>query len=110
MTNPYPFIKNSDLFVCASLSEGFSTAATEALILGVPVCTVDVSGMREMLGDNNEFGIITENNEEALYNGIVHLLDHPDLLLHYKKQAQIRGKSFSTESTVKAVETMLTEV
>ena len=110
MTNPYPYIKNSDLFVCASLSEGFSTAATEALILGVPVCTVDVSGMREMLGDNNEFGIITENNEEALYNGIVHLLDHPDLLLHYKKQAQIRGKSFSTESTVKAVETMLTEV
>ena len=110
ITNPYPIIKYSDLFICASLSEGFSTAATEALILGVPVCTVNVSGMKEMLGEHNEYGIVTDNNEEALYNGIVDLLNDPDLLSHYRRQAQIRGKSFSTERTVKAVETTLTEV
>src|SRR5699024_509399 len=48
--NPYKYIAQCDLFVCASYAEGFSTAATEALILGIPVCTVEVSGMREMLG------------------------------------------------------------
>lgn len=106
-TNPYKFLANSDLFVCSSYAEGFSTAATEALIVGTPVCTVEVAGMREMLGENNEYGIVTENSEEALYEGIKSLLDNPDLLKHYKEKAIERGKFFSTEKTVKAVEDML---
>lgn len=106
-TNPYKYVKNCDLFVCSSYAEGFSTSTTEALIVGTPVCTVEVSGMKEMLGKNNEYGIVTENNEEALYQGIKMLLDNPDLLEHYKKQAEIRGKMFSAKNTVKAVEEML---
>ena len=108
-TNPYKYVSKCDLFVCSSHREGFSTAATEALIVGSPVCTTEVSGMREMLGENNEFGIITENNEEALYNGIKSLLDSPDLLAQYKERAYERGKMFSAEKTVKAVEKMLLE-
>ncbi len=106
-TNPYRYLRQCDLFVCASRIEGFSTAATEALIVGTPVCTVEVSGMKEMLGENNEYGIVTENNEDALYEGIKRLLDDPALLKHYAEQAAIRGKNFRTEETVRAVETML---
>jgi len=109
-TNPYKFEKNCDIFVCSSLSEGFSTAATEALIVGTPVCTVEVSGMKEMLGENNEYGTVTENSEDALYEGIKKLLDDPALLAHYKAQAVIRGKDFSTENTVRAVQDLLLEV
>jgi len=105
--NPYKYVSNCDLFVCASRSEGFSTAATEALIVGTPVCTVEVSGMKEMLGENNEYGIVTGNDEEALYQGIKQLLDDRELLQHYKKQAETRGKTFSTDNTVAAVEDML---
>ena len=105
--NPYNYLKKCDLFVCASHSEGFSTAATEALIVGTPVCTVDVSGMKEMLGENNEYGVVVENDEEALYKGIKKLLDDKHLLEYYKQQALERGKMFSTEKTVKAVEDML---
>lgn len=108
-TNPYQYIANCDLFVCASFAEGFSTAVTEALILGTPVCTVDVSGMRELLGNNNEYGIVTENSEDALYRGIKKLLDDKELLAYYKKQAQYRGNKFETQSTVEAVEKMLLE-
>ena len=85
-TNPYKYVAKCDLFVCASFAEGFSTAATEALIVGTPVCTVEVSGMKEMLGENNEWGIVTENSEEALYLGIKDLLDHPENI-HMKKDA-----------------------
>ena len=106
-TNPYKYVLKCDLFVCASFAEGFSTAATEALIVGTPVCTVEVSGMKEMLGEHNEWGIVTENSEEALYQGIKNLLDHPDKLAHYKEKAVERGKTFSTENTVRAVENML---
>ncbi len=108
-TNPYAYVSKCDLFVCASHSEGFSTAATEALIVGTPVCTVEVSGMREMLGENNEYGMVTENNEDALYEGIKRMLTEPGLLAHYKEQAEVRGKMFSTEETVRAVETFLIE-
>ena len=105
-TNPYKYVAKCDLFVCASTAEGFSTAATEALIMGTPVITTLVSGMPEMLGEHNEYGIVVENNEEALYQGIKELLTTPGLLEHYKHQALIRGKDFSTENTVKAVQNM----
>ena len=106
-TNPYKYIQKCDLFVCASFAEGFSTAATEALIVGTPVCTVEVSGMKEMLGEHNEYGIVTENSEDALYEGIKTLLDDPALLAAYKEKAAERGRLFRTEETVRAVEDML---
>ena len=106
-TNPYKYVAKSDLFLCASFSEGFSTAATEALIVGTPVCTTEVSGMKEMLGEHNEWGLVTENDEDALYAGIKKLLDDPALLAHYKHQASVRGRDFSTAETVQAVEEML---
>ena len=106
-TNPYKYVAKCDLFVCASHAEGFSTAATEALIVGTPVCTVEVSGMKEMLGEHDEYGIVTENSEEALYQGIRHLLEDPAQLAHYKQKAAQRGRTFSTAETVQAVERML---
>lgn len=63
--------------------------------------------MKEMLGANNEYGIVTESNEEALYQGIKRLLDDPELLKRYKEQAQLRGQTFSTQNTVKAVQDLL---
>lgn len=108
--NPYKYVAKCDLFVCASREEGFSTATTEALIVGTPVCTVNVSGMEEMLGENNEYGIVTENSEEALLMGIEQLLKNPDLLCSYKKKARERGEDFRTDQTVKSVEHMLLRI
>ena len=95
------------MFVCASHAEGFSTATTEALILGVPVCTVEVSGMREMLGEENEYGIVTQNNDNDLYEAIKNLFDNENRLDHYTQKAIERGNFFNTEKTVQAVEDMM---
>ena len=105
-TNPYKYVAACDLFVCSSYAEGFSTAATEALIVGTPVITTRVSGMQEMLGDN-EYGVITENDEESLYCGIRDLLNDPQRLSYYREKARERGMFFDTEQTVRAVEEML---
>ena len=78
--NPYKYVSKADLFVCSSRREGFSTSVSEALILGVPVVSTDCSGAYELLGKNQEYGIVTDNNEEALYEGIKKLLDdHEEL-------------------------------
>lgn len=108
-TNPYKIVAKCNLFICSSFAEGFSTATTEALIVGTPVCTVEVSGMREMLG-NSQYGLITENNEESLYEGIKKLLDNPEVLEYYQVKAKERGKQFSTEETVSAVESMFERI
>ncbi|MGN1433968.1 MAG: glycosyltransferase [Ruminococcus sp.] len=105
-TNPYKYVKNCDLYVCSSYSEGFSTSVTESLIVGTPVVTTLCSGMQEMLGENNEYGIVTENNEDALYEGIKKMLTTPGMLGDYAERAKERGKDFSTEKTTKAVEEM----
>lgn len=105
-TNPYKYVAKCDLFVCSSFAEGFSTAVTESLIVGTPVCTVEVSGMKELLGDKNEYGIIVDNDEEALYQGIKSCIQDPNKLKYYKSQALKRGQNFNTESTVKSVETL----
>lgn len=104
-TNPYKYVSKCDLFVSASQAEGFSTATAEALIVGTPVCTVNTAGMREMLGDN-EYGVISENNDEILFQEIKRLAENGKLLDHYKSKAQIRGESFNAETTVKKVETL----
>lgn len=106
-TNPYKYVRNCDLYVCSSHSEGFSTSVTEALIVGTPVVTTLCSGMQEMLGENNEYGIVTDNNEDTLYAGVKRILTEEGLLEHYSKQASERGSFFDTKNTTKAVEKML---
>ena len=78
-TNPYKYVKTADLYVCSSRREGFSTAVTEALIVGTPVVSTNCSGAYELLGYNNEYGIVTENNEESLYRGIKKMLESETL-------------------------------
>ena len=107
--NPYKYVAKSDIFVCSSYSEGFSTAVTEALIVGTAICTVDVSGMNEMLGENNEYGIVTENSEEGLYQGLKVLLNDKEKLEKYKQKAYIRGKIFSVVKTVNETQKMFEE-
>lgn len=106
-TSPYKYISKADIYVCSSRREGFSTAVTEALILGIPVVSTNCSGAYELLGKENEYGIVVENSEEGIYSGLKKMLENPELLHHYKKKAKERGEFFSKEKTVKAVEDML---
>lgn len=106
-SNPYKYVKNADLYVCSSRREGFSTAVTEALIIGTPVVSTNCSGAYELLGKNNEYGIVTENEENALCEGIKEMLSNEKGIAYYKQKAIERGEKFDAEQTVKAVEDML---
>ena len=105
--NPYQYMSKADLFVCSSISEGFSGTVSEATILGIPTLTTRCSGMDEILGKNNEYGIIVENNEEALYEGLKDLMINRDKLALYKEKVKDRSSFFSTESTVHCVEKLI---
>lgn len=105
LSNPYQYLVQGDLFVCSSISEGFSTAITEALILGLPVVSTEVSGVREQL--NNGCGIVTENNEDSLFNGVKYLVTHRDELDEMSRRATERGKEFRLDMAMKNIESVL---
>lgn len=101
--NPYPYLKNADLFVSSSRSEGFSTVVSEAIILGIPIVTTNCAGMKELLGDN-EYGIITENNSDALYEGIKNIILNKDIYDSYKEKVLLRSKDFNLSNLLQEIE------
>lgn len=101
--NPYPLLRQADFLVCSSRFEGFSTFVTEGVILGKPIVTTDCTGMRELLGDS-EFGLITSNNEEALYEGMKKMLRSEQLRLSYAEKAIQRAEHFSAKQLTEETE------
>lgn len=101
--NPYPYLKAADMLACSSIYECFSTFVAEGLILGKPIVTTDVSGMRELLGDS-EHGLITRVEDEHFYEGLKKLLLDQELRREYARKAAIRGRDFSTKTLVSQTE------
>ena len=108
--NPYSIIAVSDLFVSSSRFEGLSTVISEAIILGVPVLSTDVSGAKEVLGKNNEYGVVVENNNDALYKGLKSLLMNSKLLEIYREKAKKRASFFDPSKTVKEAEELIDNI
>ena len=108
--NPYKYVKNADLFVCSSFSEGFSTAVAEALIIGTPVIATRCSGMDEMLGENNEYGAIVENDIDELYDGLIQILLNKEMIKAYAERALARGEIFNTKNTALKVQELFTSL
>ena len=104
--NPYKFISKSDAVICSSRSEGYSTVVTEALILGKPVIATNCSGMTELLGEN-EYGIITQNNTEALYLGLKCFLEDKKIQQHYTFKSKERSADFDIKKTIEKIEELL---
>lgn len=70
-TNPDKFVKACDLYVCSSLSEGFSTSVTESLIVGTPVVTTLCSGIddEESLSTAKKAGLVNLLNNDVVIDG-----------------------------------------
>ena len=60
--------------VCASYFEGYNLTVAEALIVGTSVLSTRCAGPCEIL-DDGKYGLLVENSEAGLYNGIKAFLD-----------------------------------
>lgn len=77
--NPYPYIKNCDIYVQTSKTEGWGLTVSEAKILNKPIVTTDAGVMSEQI-ENGVNGIITENDSaKEICNAIESLIINPDL-------------------------------
>lgn len=107
--NPYAYMSHADMFVCSSYYEGLSTATTEAVILGLPCVSTDVSGAREILTEDSQ-GIVVENNDDALYDGIQQMIEKINQgKIDYAKIRRSADK-FTVQNTVKKVEELFESI
>lgn len=107
--NPYPYFKEADFYILSSRYEGFPTVLYEALTLQKTIIATDVSGVREMLNDG-ELGMIVENSEEGIYQGMKEILTKSELRQHYKNKIANFTHPFSLENSVRKIEKILDEL
>lgn len=108
--NPYPYIANSDLFICSSRSEGYSLVIAESLVLGIPVLSTYCSGPNELL-DEGKYGKLVKNSNDGnnLYEGLKQFLKNKELLEIYRQKAIERGSFFSLTNVINEVEKILNQ-
>ncbi|WP_368235999.1 glycosyltransferase [Clostridium perfringens] len=75
--NPYPYIKNSVATILTSLSEGFSLALVESVMLNTPIISTDVGVARELIEKYN-CGTIIDYNEKELAQVLIRYLNKYD--------------------------------
>lgn len=66
--NPFPYLKMSDCLLMSSQFEGYPVVFIEALILGKPIVTTDVSDSKRDIKD--KYGIVNDNSEKGVYEGM----------------------------------------
>ena len=88
--NPYPYIKEADLYVHCSRFEGKSIAIQEAQILGKPIIVSDCSGNREQV-THGEDGLICTFSSKSIANAVKELIADKDLRERLGKNALKRN-------------------
>ncbi len=100
--NPYPYFKRADFYVLSSRYEGFPTVLFEAMTLNKNIIATDVSGVREMLNDG-DLGLIIENSEEGIYEGMKKALLNPQAFENYQAKLQAYEMPFNLKNSVKGI-------
>lgn len=72
--NPYPYLKNADVYVQTSKYEGFSTTVTEAKLLLKPMLIPNVSGNSEQI-ENGKNGFIEPIETEEFFIKLKKLIE-----------------------------------
>ena len=100
--NPYPYFRQANYYILSSRYEGFPTVLFEAITLKKNIIATDVSGVREMLNEGN-LGLITDNSEEGIYQGMKQALQHPESFDDYQKKLTDYQMPFDLENSVKRI-------
>lgn len=101
--NPYPYVKAADAFLMCSRYEPFGLVVLEAMVLGTPVISTEVASIREIMRE--DYGIITDNNEEGLINAIAEVIKNPNYLNKYREN--LKKYNYDCDKIVKEIEDVL---
>ena len=102
--NPYPYIKNGNVFVLPSRHEGYGLAVLEARVLKKPVIVSNIPVYKEQI-INNKNGLISELNAEDLSNKIMKLYYDSDL--RDRIDLYLSKENINFDSEIKKIEELV---
>lgn len=105
--NPIPYLKKCDAFLLPSRHEGKPMAVTESFIMGLVPVVTEYTSAREQIKDGVD-GLVFDNNDEALYQGLKRLLQNPDILNTLKQN--ILNKDYGNESEIAAFDKLIQKI
>lgn len=77
--NPYTYMRDCDIYVQPSVSEGLCITLTEARCFNKPIVATDFNGAKEQIEDGKTGYIVSINDKEQIYDAIKRLLDDENI-------------------------------
>lgn len=93
-------LKTSEVFCLSSNYEGMSNAMIEAVCLGLPVITTDISGARDVIVDGENGYIVNVNNAAAFANAISKILSDKELMQKMERNNLLKANLFKADTIV----------
>ena len=88
--NPYPYIKNSDIYVQTSRHEGYCLTLAEAKCLCKPIVTTSFNAAYEQIKHGIN-GLIVLPNEDDIYKNIKCIIDDKDISYNFIEKLKIEA-------------------
>ncbi|PEK56957.1 glycosyltransferase [Bacillus wiedmannii] len=98
VSNPYPFMKQCDLYVQPSRHEGYCITLAEARCFNNPIISTNFTGASEQIIHNHN-GLIVQFDEQQMYDSIVQILS--DTLLDGRLRENIEKEVVDTREELK---------
>ncbi|MGM2727821.1 glycosyltransferase [Bacillus albus] len=107
--NPYPYIRQGNVFVLPSNTEALPGVLIEALALNVPVIASNVGGVSEIV-DHMKNGILFEKqNEKELVNAIEYVMEDFRNNENHLINSKDSLKKFEKKNSFKKIESIFNE-
>lgn len=103
-------MNKSSLFVMSSDYEGMSNALLEAVCVGLPVISTDVSGARDLITEGVNGYIVPVGNERALTLALSSMLSSPEKMDEMGRQSKALAPRFREEQIVGQWEELIKKV
>ena len=104
-TEPYAYMRHSDVFVLSSLYEGLPLVLLEAISLGLPIVSTDCNyGPNEVIETGENGLLVPVADPEKLASAILKLIQDKELRLKMGERAEERAHHFSQNRMVSGYE------
>lgn len=103
-------MNKSSLFVMSSDYEGMSNALLEAVCVGLPVISTDVSGAKDLITEGVNGYIVPVGNERALTLALSSMLSSPEKMDEMGRQSKALAPRFREEQIVGQWEGLIKKV
>jgi glycosyltransferase involved in cell wall biosynthesis len=106
--NPFPYMKDGEVFVLSSYFEGFGNVLVEAMSLGKPVVATDCpSGPGEIIREGICGHLVAVGDHEGMAAALLRILQDPEHRRHLSRGAIARSEVFSAQSMIEGFDRYL---